>query len=233
MKWEPILAMVALLALAMWLVWQPKETVLGLDLREGARAVEVRIGQTRGVLEIVEDEDGRTMRMIPRRGEPSEVLDEADFRRAYGEAIYRQTVLSRDPVVFRMLNITSWTGVIWVGIGFAGQVAFFGRMLIQWVVSERKRQSVVPAVFWWLSLFGGATLFTYFVWRQDIVGVLGQTTGVVIYARNLRLIHKQSRRSRRAAERAEAEALSESGGAGETDFEAKEPADEPSAGARR
>ncbi|MEL7472603.1 MAG: lipid-A-disaccharide synthase N-terminal domain-containing protein, partial [Planctomycetota bacterium] len=73
----------------------------------------------------------------------------------------------------------------------------------QWVVSEKKRQSVVPEAFWWLSLVGGAALFTYFVWRRDIVGVLGQSTGVVIYARNLRLIHKQRRRERRAALEAE------------------------------
>ena len=45
-------------------------------------------------------------------------------------------------------------------------------------------------------------LFTYFVWRQDFVGVLGQSTGVVIYARNIRLMYKQKRRARRDAERA-------------------------------
>ncbi len=52
-------------------------------------------------------------------------------------------------------------------------------------------------MFWWLSFLGGVCLFTYFVWRKDAVGVLGQATGVVIYARNLRLIHKE--RTRRAS----------------------------------
>jgi len=65
-------------------------------------------------------------------------------------------------------------------------------------VSEKQRESVVPEAFWWLSLVGGVFLFVYFVWRQDIVGVLGQSSGVVIYARNLWLIRKRRRRLARA-----------------------------------
>ena len=81
-----------------------------------------------------------------------------------------------------------------------GQCAFFGRMMVQWVVSEKKRESVVPSAFWWMSLIGGVCLFSYFVWRVDFIGVLGQSTGVVIYARNIRLIHKQKRRLARSAD---------------------------------
>jgi lipid-A-disaccharide synthase-like uncharacterized protein len=73
-------------------------------------------------------------------------------------------------------------------------------MLLQWFVSERKRESVIPEAFWWLSLIGGVALFAYFVWRQDIVGVLGQSSGLVIYARNIRLIYKQRKRALEAAE---------------------------------
>ncbi|MBK7404042.1 MAG: lipid-A-disaccharide synthase N-terminal domain-containing protein [Phycisphaerales bacterium] len=99
-------------------------------------------------------------------------------------------------------NITSWFNFGWVLLGLAGQGCFFGRMFAQWVKSEKERQSVVPAIFWWLSFFGGLFLFSYFVWRVDFVGVLGQSTGIVIYARNLRLIHKQNRRlARQAAQR--------------------------------
>lgn len=94
-------------------------------------------------------------------------------------------------------NISGWGNFIWLAVGLAGQVAFFGRMFMQWVVSEKSRQSQVPELFWWLSFVGGVCLFTYFVWRVDVVGVLGQSTGVVIYARNLRLIKKQKRRDRR------------------------------------
>ncbi|MBK8980433.1 MAG: lipid-A-disaccharide synthase N-terminal domain-containing protein [Planctomycetes bacterium] len=100
--------------------------------------------------------------------------------------------------LFRILNITSLSSLLWVGIGLLGQVAFFLRMAVQWIASERRKESFVPESFWWLSLGGGIALFSYFIWRKDLIGVLGQTTGVVIYARNLRLIHKRRTRQRTA-----------------------------------
>jgi lipid-A-disaccharide synthase-like uncharacterized protein len=89
----------------------------------------------------------------------------------------------------RGLNITSVGGVIWVGLGLLGQVMFTGRMVVQWLVSEKSRRSVVPPAFWWMSLGGATLLLSYFIWRVDIVGVLGQSTGFFIYLRNLWLIY--------------------------------------------
>ena len=63
------------------------------------------------------------------------------------------------------------------------------RMAVQWIMSERERRSVVPTAFWWLSAAGGVMLFVYFCWRKDIVGVLGQSIGLLVYARNLWFIH--------------------------------------------
>lgn len=91
---------------------------------------------------------------------------------------------------FAFLNITSPVGIAWVGLGLLGQVVFAGRMLVQWLASERRRRSVVPVAFWWLSLGGATLLIVYFVWRKDAVGVLGQATGWFIYLRNLRLIYR-------------------------------------------
>lgn len=92
------------------------------------------------------------------------------------------------PPLFRLLNIASPTGIAWVGLGLLGQALFTGRMLVQWLVSERARRSVVPPAFWWLSLGGATMLLVYFAWRKDIVGLLGQGTGFLIYARNLWLL---------------------------------------------
>lgn len=92
--------------------------------------------------------------------------------------------------LFRVLDITSFGGVAWVLIGFAGQFLFTGRMVVQWLASEKAGRSVVPAIFWWLSLTGSSMLIIYFSWRIDIVGILGQSTGWFIYLRNLWLIHK-------------------------------------------
>lgn len=92
--------------------------------------------------------------------------------------------------VFRVLNITTAVGVLWVGLGLLGQLLFTGRMVVQWLVSEKYGQSIVPPVFWWLSLTGATMLLAYFIWRKDIVGILGQGTGWAIYARNVFLIRR-------------------------------------------
>jgi lipid-A-disaccharide synthase-like uncharacterized protein len=93
--------------------------------------------------------------------------------------------------LFVFLNITSPVGFLWVSLGLLGQVLFTGRMVLQWLVSERRKRSVVPIGFWWMSLGGASMLLAYFVWRRDIVGVLGQSTGWFIYVRNLWLIYRE------------------------------------------
>jgi lipid-A-disaccharide synthase-like uncharacterized protein len=200
-KWEPVAAMVALLLLGVWVVYAP---ATAHQLRPGALTTKFDLAG-KGELEIVEDPPASgtfTFRLLYRDGFASPVITREEFIERYGQARYEHAVRNAGNKVFRALNITSWGSLAWVAIGFAGQGAFFGRMFLQWIVSERRRESVIPEMFWWLSLLGGVTLFTYFAWRQDIVGVLGQTSGVVIYARNIRLIHKRHRRAAREQEAA-------------------------------
>jgi len=103
-------------------------------------------------------------------------------------------------LLYVLLNITTPWSLLWIAVGFAGQALFTLRMILQWYASERSKRSVVPVGFWWGSLFGGILLLAYFVWRKDVVGVVGQSTGVFVYARNLVLIHRtrdpQNRSSR-------------------------------------
>lgn len=93
-------------------------------------------------------------------------------------------------LLFVLFNITTPWSLLWIGVGFAGQALFTLRMILQWYASEKSKRSVVPVGFWWGSLFGGILLLAYFVWRKDVVGVVGQSTGVFVYARNLVLIHR-------------------------------------------
>ncbi|SDO96009.1 Uncharacterized N-terminal domain of lipid-A-disaccharide synthase [Lutimaribacter pacificus] len=81
----------------------------------------------------------------------------------------------------------------WIVVGFAGQLLFTSRFLVQWLASERRRESVVPVAFWWLSLAGGLTLLTYALYRQDPVFILGQGMGLFIYLRNLMLLARSAR----------------------------------------
>ncbi|MEM7619139.1 MAG: lipid-A-disaccharide synthase N-terminal domain-containing protein [Pseudomonadota bacterium] len=80
------------------------------------------------------------------------------------------------------------TELIWLGIGFGAQLMFSMRFIIQWIASERARQSVVPEVFWYFSFFGGLMLFTYAIYRVDPVFIMGQGMGLVIYCRNIYFI---------------------------------------------
>jgi len=87
-----------------------------------------------------------------------------------------------------IFNVTGPVGIAWVALGLGGQIIFTARMLVQWLASESQRRSVVPESFWWLSLVGASMLLIYFIWRRDIVGILGQATGWIIYVRNLILL---------------------------------------------
>src|SRR3954447_10630679 len=89
----------------------------------------------------------------------------------------------------------------WLVIGFAGQAAFTARFLVQWIASEKKRDSVVPVAFWWLSLLGGSILLAYAIHRRDPVIILGQGMGLVVYTRNLLLVGKGGRRADRREDR--------------------------------
>jgi lipid-A-disaccharide synthase-like uncharacterized protein len=80
---------------------------------------------------------------------------------------------------------------LWLVIGLLGQGIFSARFIVQWLVSEREKRSIIPVAFWYLSLFGGITLLIYSIYKQDPVFILGQSTGVFIYLRNLYLIHRE------------------------------------------
>ena len=82
------------------------------------------------------------------------------------------------------------TDHLWLGIGLLGQALFSARFLVQWIASERRRRSVVPLAFWYFSVGGGLTLLAYAIYRRDPVFILGQTAGLLVYARNLWLIYR-------------------------------------------
>ena len=53
---------------------------------------------------------------------------------------------------------------------------------------------MIPIAFWYFSLLGSLFLLIYAVLRRDIVFMVGQSTGFIIYTRNLYLIHKEKSR---------------------------------------
>lgn len=82
---------------------------------------------------------------------------------------------------------------IWRGIGLLGQGLFFSRFLVQWIASERRKESVIPLYFWYFSLSGGIILFFYAMHIRDPIFILGQSCGVFVYTRNLVLIFRKKK----------------------------------------
>jgi len=159
-----------------------------------AGATSARIVEDKGVVQYeVRDADGSRRRMQP-----------ADFAEAVWAGHQSRTLTQR--LMLRGLNISSTATVGWVLLGLLGQVCFAGRMVIQWLASEKARASVIPASFWWMALAGASMLLVYFVWRKDVVGILGQATGWLIYTRNLYFIY-----IKRPADRAAAQATADAG----------------------
>jgi lipid-A-disaccharide synthase-like uncharacterized protein len=82
---------------------------------------------------------------------------------------------------------------IWLAVGFLGQAFFSMRFLVQWIASERKKESVIPISFWFFSIGGGLTLLIYAIYRVDPVFIVGQGAGLFVYLRNLYLIRRKAR----------------------------------------
>ena len=96
----------------------------------------------------------------------------------------------------------TWAAKLWASIwdpwflfGMVAQAVFFLRFLVQWIVSERRGESVIPVAFWYLSLLGSVLIFVYAIRRADPVFMLAQLLACVIYVRNLMLIYRQRQRA--------------------------------------
>lgn len=90
-----------------------------------------------------------------------------------------------------MFNSYSKLDLIWLGVGFSGQLLFAMRFIVQWIVSEYQRKSVIPEAFWYFSLFGGIVLLGYAIHKRDPVFILGQGLGLIIYLRNIYFVRRE------------------------------------------
>jgi lipid-A-disaccharide synthase-like uncharacterized protein len=90
-----------------------------------------------------------------------------------------------------MMKLGPWEIGAWVAIGLIGHALFFTRFYIQWIVSERKKESVVPVSFWLCSIGGSLLVLYYSIHRQDPVFIVGMAISFLIASRNLILIFRK------------------------------------------
>lgn len=87
---------------------------------------------------------------------------------------------------FRNEKIPLWLLIY----GSMGQIIFTLRFVYQWIYSRRKDESLLPIGFWVISLFGSLIIVSYAIYRRDPVLILGQSTGLLAYGRNIYLSRK-------------------------------------------
>ena len=87
---------------------------------------------------------------------------------------------------FRNEKIPLWLLVY----GSMGQIIFTLRFVYQWIYSKRKYESLLPIGFWVISLLGALIIVSYAIYRRDPVLILGQSTGLIAYSRNIYLSRK-------------------------------------------
>ncbi len=92
-----------------------------------------------------------------------------------------------------MLADLSSTDILILVIGFSGQTMFFMRFFVQWLYSEKHKRSLIPTAFWYFSLGGSSLLLVYAIIKRDPVFIVGQSTGFIIYIRNLVLIRRENK----------------------------------------
>ncbi len=93
---------------------------------------------------------------------------------------------------------------VWLAVGLVGQALFASRFILQWFRSEIEGRSVIPLSFWYCSVGGGIVLLAYAIYKLDPVFIIGQASGLVVYARNLYLIFRERSRLRGIAAQSEA-----------------------------
>ena len=88
---------------------------------------------------------------------------------------------------------------LWKGVGYLGMALFFSRFFVQWLYSEKHKESKVPVIFWWQSLAGAFLMLMYSLRQQDSVYILGYLFTVIPYSRNLVLVYRKRREEAAAA----------------------------------
>ena len=193
MKILPVLVMGMVVGLSIWIMLAVQGGGTSLKAQAGANVFEVVITSRKVLVEQMPGmgaaEPSYTYRFLNAADLGSQPMNEKEFQKVLATV----AAPTQRSWLLKLLNVSAYNKLWWPALGFLGQIVFAGRMWVQWLASERSRKSVVPPIFWYMSLAGGLISASYFIWRQDLVGVVGQTSGIWIYARNIYLMRAHAK----------------------------------------
>ena len=71
-------------------------------------------------------------------------------------------------------------------IGLSAQIFYFGRIFVQWYLSEKNKRVESPALFWVFSTIGSMIMFLYGCLRNDFAIIFGEFLTFYIYMWNIK-----------------------------------------------
>ncbi len=91
----------------------------------------------------------------------------------------------------KIAEILAYEYGFWDIIGFLGIISFGSRFIVQWIVSEIKKESIIPVSFWYLSLVGSLLYLAYAIHLANPILILSYLPNSLIYTRNLYFIYQK------------------------------------------
>jgi lipid-A-disaccharide synthase len=87
----------------------------------------------------------------------------------------------------------SWRDFLYYPLGLLPALFFSLRFIIQWLRSEKQKQSIVEPIFWKLSLAGNILSLTHYFIQIQYPFALAQSSNAVIAWRNLNLMQNKKK----------------------------------------
>lgn len=103
-----------------------------------------------------------------------------------------------EPILGSAVPWLYYESAFWTVFGLFGNALFSLRFVVQWLYSEKRKELVVPAVFWHLSFWGSVIALIYAFHIDKMPVILGYFFLPILYTRNLVLLARDKRRGKAA-----------------------------------
>jgi lipid-A-disaccharide synthase-like uncharacterized protein len=98
------------------------------------------------------------------------------------------------PVLGSVVPWLYYESTFWTVFGLIGNFLFSLRFVVQWLHSEKRKELVVPDIFWHFSLWGSVITLIYALHVDKLPVILGYFFLPILYARSLILLSRGKKR---------------------------------------